>query len=205
MTTMLKAQYTERGPVPQAVIAAVPFDRPVLAQGQALVAVLAAPINPSDVLMLTGQYGMLAPLPAVGGSEGVGRVFELGPDTRGPAVGQTVLLPAGAGTWATHVVAPAARLIPLPNEAVPPPLAMLTTCRRAPAPDTLAAVMEMSPPVLVRLVSPTDTPFSSPLPKMVMSPVPLEISLYSRYTPRPSALMAMSPPLLSSSMVKNDR
>jgi mitochondrial enoyl-[acyl-carrier protein] reductase / trans-2-enoyl-CoA reductase len=126
MTTMLKAQYTERGPVPQAVIQAVPFDRPALAQGQALVAVLAAPINPSDVLTLTGQYGMLPPLPAVGGSEGVGRVVELGPDTQGPAVGQTVLLPAGCGTWATHVVVPAARLVPLPNGADAKQLAMLT-------------------------------------------------------------------------------
>ena len=126
MTQMLKAQYTQRGPVPQDVISAVPFDRPVLAQGQALVAVLAAPINPSDVLTLTGQYGILPPLPAVGGNEGVGRVVELGPDTQGPAVGQTVLLPAGAGTWATHIVAPAARLLPLPNEADPKQLAMLT-------------------------------------------------------------------------------
>lgn len=126
MTTLLKAQYTERGPVPQAVIAAVPFDLPERAQGQALVAVLAAPINPSDVLTLTGQYGMLPPLPAVGGSEGVGRVLELGPGTQGPAVGQTVLLPAGCGTWATHVVVPAARLIPLPNEADPKQLSMLT-------------------------------------------------------------------------------
>src|SRR4029079_12053396 len=47
MTTMLKAQYTERGPVPHAVIDAVPFARPTLVEGQALVAVLAAPINPS--------------------------------------------------------------------------------------------------------------------------------------------------------------
>lgn len=125
MTTMLKAQYSERGPVPQAVIEAMPFDRPVLAHGQALVAVLAAPINPSDVLTLTGQYGLLPPLPAVGGNEGVGRVMELGPDTQGPAVGQTVLLPAGAGTWATHVIVPAASLIPLPNEADPKQLAML--------------------------------------------------------------------------------
>lgn len=128
--TMLKAQYTERGPVPQAVIEAVPFERPALAAGQALVAVLAAPINPSDVLMLTGQYGMLPPLPAVGGSEGVGKVVELGPqapgERPGPAIGQTVLLPAGAGTWASHVVVPAARLIPLPNEADPRQLAMLT-------------------------------------------------------------------------------
>ena len=126
MTTMLKAQYSERGPVPQDVIEAVPFARPTLAQGQSLVAVLAAPINPSDVLQLTGQYGMLPPLPAVGGSEGVGRVIELGPDTQGAAVGQTVLLPPGSGTWATHVVVPAARLIPLPAGADPKQLAMLT-------------------------------------------------------------------------------
>lgn len=126
MTRMFKAQYTQRGPVPQDVIAAVPFDRPALAAGQALVAVLAAPINPSDVLMLTGQYGMLPPLPAVGGSEGVGRVVELGPDAQGPAVGQTVLLPAGAGTWATHVVVPANRLLPLPGDADVRQLAMLT-------------------------------------------------------------------------------
>jgi NADPH:quinone reductase-like Zn-dependent oxidoreductase len=123
---MLKAQYTRRGPVPQDVIDAVPFDRPVLAPGRALVAVLAAPINPSDVLMLTGQYGQLPPLPAVGGSEGVGRVVELGPQTQGPAVGQMVLLPAGSGTWASHVVVPAAHLVPLPNDADPKQLAMLT-------------------------------------------------------------------------------
>ena len=126
MSTLLKAQYSERGPVPQDVISAVPFERPALAAGQALVAVLAAPINPSDVLTLTGQYGQLPPLPAVGGSEGVGRVVELGPDTAGPAIGQTVLLPAGSGTWATHVVVPASRLIPLPNDADPKQLAMLT-------------------------------------------------------------------------------
>jgi len=126
MTTLLKAQYSERGPVPQDVIEAVAFERPQLSHGQALVAVLAAPINPSDVLMLTGQYGLLPPLPAVGGSEGVGRVVELGPDTQGPAVGQTVLLPTGCGTWSSQVVVPAARLIPLPNEADPQQLAMLT-------------------------------------------------------------------------------
>lgn len=126
MTTMLQALYKERGPVPQAVIAPVPFEAPALAAGQALVAVLAAPINPSDVLTLTGQYGILPPLPAVGGSEGVGRVVTLGPDTQGPAAGQMVLLPPGTGTWTTHVVVPAAKLIPLPNDADPKQLAMLT-------------------------------------------------------------------------------
>ena len=127
---MLKAQYNHRGPVPQEVIRAVEFDKPELAPGQVLVAVLAAPINPSDVLMLTGGYGMLPPLPAVGGSEGVGRVAELGPEVQGLAgvlaVGQLVLLPAGSGTWATHLVADARRLVPLPEVADPQQLAMLT-------------------------------------------------------------------------------
>jgi mitochondrial enoyl-[acyl-carrier protein] reductase / trans-2-enoyl-CoA reductase len=97
--TMLKSYYEHRGPVPQDVIRAVEFTPSALTSGQALVAVLAAPINPSDLLMLTGQYGMLPPLPAVGGSEGVGRVVEIGPDVAGISVGQTVLLPAGSGTW----------------------------------------------------------------------------------------------------------
>lgn len=125
MTPMLKAEYRHRGPVPQDVIAAVPFECPGITKGQALVEVLAAPINPSDLLMLTGQYGHLPPLPAVGGSEGVGRVVELGPETAGPAVGCMVLLPVGSGTWATHAVVPAARLVPLPDAADPRQLAML--------------------------------------------------------------------------------
>ena len=54
---MIRAQYERRGPVPQDVIDAVEFDAPPLDAGQALVEVVAAPINPSDVLTLTGEYG----------------------------------------------------------------------------------------------------------------------------------------------------
>jgi len=124
--TQFKAQYQVRGPVPQDVIEAVPFTSPPLQAGQARIALLAAPINPSDVLTLTGEYGMLPPLPAIGGNEGVGRVIELAPDASGPAVGQTVLLPIGIGTWASEMIADAAKLVPLPNDADPQQLAMLT-------------------------------------------------------------------------------
>ncbi len=123
---MKKAQYKHRGPVPHEVIEVVEFEKPELSPGQVLAEVLAAPINPSDVLTLTGQYGMLPPLPAVGGAEGVGRVVELGPGVEQPAVGQTVLLPVGSGTWSTHMAVPADALIPLPNEADPQQLAMIT-------------------------------------------------------------------------------
>jgi mitochondrial enoyl-[acyl-carrier protein] reductase / trans-2-enoyl-CoA reductase len=124
--TIVRAQYEQRGPVPQDVIHAVESPRPALKAGEVLVEVLASPINPSDVLTLTGEYGMLPPLPAVGGNEGVGRVVEAGEGVKFPPVGQTVLLPVSCGTWSSHIVAEAAKLIPLPNEADPKQLSMLT-------------------------------------------------------------------------------
>lgn len=121
-----QARYAARGPVPQAAIECVAFTPPPLEAGQALVEVLAAPINPSDVLTLTGDYGSLPPLPAVGGNEGVGRVVEIAADVRGLSVGQTVLLPVGSGTWTTHLVAEATALLALPAGADPRQLSMLT-------------------------------------------------------------------------------
>ncbi|WP_375739285.1 zinc-dependent alcohol dehydrogenase family protein [Pseudomonas boanensis] len=122
---MLKAEYRTRGPVPQDVIEAVEFQLPPLSAGQVLVKVLAAPINPSDVLTLTGEYGMLPPLPAIGGNEGVGEVVEASSDVAQFKPGQTVLLPVGCGTWRTHLIAEAKQLVPLPS-ADPQQLAMLS-------------------------------------------------------------------------------
>ena len=123
---MLKAEYKTRGSVPQDVIAAVACDKPELKAGQVLLEMLAAPINPSDVLTLTGQYGILPPLPAVGGNEGVAKVVEHGSGTTEPAIGQTVLIPVGIGSWATHIVADAKSLIALPNGVDPIQLSMIT-------------------------------------------------------------------------------
>ncbi len=123
---MKLAEYSYRGPVPQDVIGVVERETPAPAPGEALVKVLAAPINPSDVLTLTGDYGSLPPLPAVGGNEGVGRVAALGDGVDGLRVGQVVLLPIGCGTWATHVVAKARALMPLPADVDPVQLAMIT-------------------------------------------------------------------------------
>lgn len=123
---MLRAEYDHRGPVAEEVIRAVEFEVPPLDAGHALVEVVAAPINPADLLTLTGEYGRLPPLPAIGGREGVGRVAELGPGARGPAVGKLVLLPIGCGTWSTHVVVDAAQLVQLPDEADPQQLSMMT-------------------------------------------------------------------------------
>ncbi|HMB58477.1 MAG TPA: zinc-dependent alcohol dehydrogenase family protein, partial [Xanthomonadales bacterium] len=123
---MLRAQYQQRGPEPQDLIEAVSIDQPELRDGEVLLELLAAPINPSDVLTITGDYGILPPLPAFAGNEGVGRVAAHGPGVSNPPIGQTVLLPMGIGTWSTHMVAPANKLVPLPNDADPLQLSMIS-------------------------------------------------------------------------------
>ncbi|MBD8528206.1 zinc-dependent alcohol dehydrogenase family protein [Pseudomarimonas arenosa] len=120
------ARYETRGPVPQDVISAVEFELPPPASGQATVEVLASPINPSDVLTLTGEYGILPPLPTIGGNEGVGRVTAAADDVSGLAVGTLVLLPISCGSWSTHLNLPAKALVPLPPGADPVQLSMLT-------------------------------------------------------------------------------
>ncbi|MCH8505390.1 MAG: zinc-dependent alcohol dehydrogenase family protein [Ectothiorhodospiraceae bacterium] len=124
---MIRARYERRGPVPQDVIETVEMDEPALTGEEVLLEVLSAPINPSDLLTLTGDYGVLPPLPSFAGNEGVGRVAKLGPEA-GNAVrqGQTVLLPVGIGTGSSHVVARASRLVPLPENADPMQLSMIT-------------------------------------------------------------------------------
>lgn len=123
---MQRAQYQNRGPIPQDVIAAVDFQLPEPAPSQVLVELLAAPINPSDILTLTGHYGILPPLPAIGGNEGVARVVATGSAVQRLRSGQTVLLPVGVGSWATHHLLEADQLIALPAGADTRQLAMLT-------------------------------------------------------------------------------
>lgn len=96
-------------------------------EGEVLVDVEAAAINPADLLQLEGKYGVEPPpLPAIGGGEGVGIVRQLGPGVSHLKAGDRVLLLfAARGNWRKQVKAKAARLFPLPK-ADPLQLAMLT-------------------------------------------------------------------------------
>ena len=47
-----------------------------LGEGQVRVQVLRAPINPSDLIQVSGNYGVKPPLPAIAGNEGLGRIVE---------------------------------------------------------------------------------------------------------------------------------
>lgn len=98
---------------PTKVLKTVDLPSEDLSDGQARVEVLRSPINPSDLIQVSGNYGVRPPLPAVAGNEGLGRIVEVKGD--GLPVGQLVLLPAGAGTWVTELVADMRHLVPVPD------------------------------------------------------------------------------------------
>ena len=78
---------------------------------------LAAPINPSDLNMVEGVYGVSAKLPAVGGNEGVAVVTGVGSGVTKLAVGDWVIpFRSGFGTWRTHAVTTEAELVKVAND-----------------------------------------------------------------------------------------
>ncbi|MBM4292180.1 MAG: zinc-dependent alcohol dehydrogenase family protein [Deltaproteobacteria bacterium] len=81
---------------------------------EVLIHVLARPINPADLLLLTGRHVYTPALPAPVGIEGAGVVIEAGAGA-GVAVGTRVALPFG-GTWTEQLTLPADVVVPLPDD-----------------------------------------------------------------------------------------
>ena len=81
--------------------------------GQVRVAVEAAGVNFIDTYQRTGLYPR--PTPFVLGLEGAGTVEAVGPGVENLRVGQRVAWASAPGSYATHVVAPAAQLVPVPD------------------------------------------------------------------------------------------
>jgi trans-2-enoyl-CoA reductase len=63
---------------------------------QVLVKMLAAPINPADINMIQGVYGIKPKLPAIGGNEGVGVIEKVGKNVKKLQKGDRVI-PANPG------------------------------------------------------------------------------------------------------------
>ncbi|VDD88382.1 unnamed protein product [Enterobius vermicularis] len=94
--------YSERGN-PSKVVKLTNVDlSETLGPKQVLIRWLAAPVNPADINQIQGVYPVKPPLPAVGGSEGVGEVEKVGTDVSGFTQGdRVVIVRSGAGTWQT--------------------------------------------------------------------------------------------------------
>jgi NADPH2:quinone reductase len=85
--------------------------------GEVRVRMLAAPINPSDLMFIQGIYGRRPELPATPGFEGAGIVEEAGPGLLGRMrVGKRVAVLHGlGGTWQEHAIVPARQVVPVPS------------------------------------------------------------------------------------------
>lgn len=79
---------------------------------QAVVALETIGLNWAEVQSRLGFYGWAPPLPYVLGMEGYGEIEALGPDARGRALGEKVIVGAQFGCYAERVAVPAARLRP---------------------------------------------------------------------------------------------
>lgn len=89
---------------------------PTPGEGQVLVRLRAAGVNPVDAYIRTGTYAMRPNLPYTPGSDGAGEVAALGPGVSRVNVGDRVYTAgANSGTYAEQVVAPESGVFPLPE------------------------------------------------------------------------------------------
>ena len=93
--------------------------------GEIVVDMEFSPINPSDLVLIRGLYGVKPKLPAPVGSEGVVRIAKIGSGVTGIKEGDRVLFPRGASTWLTRAKVKAEGLFALPDRADPQQLSML--------------------------------------------------------------------------------
>ncbi len=96
---------------------------PSLADGCLRVRILAAPVNPADLNLVEGTYGVRPPLPCVPGIEGCGEVVESRADGWRPGV--RVIFLTRVGTWRSHLDVEPAAVLALPEGLDPLQAAML--------------------------------------------------------------------------------
>jgi len=112
---------------PSDVIQLNALPEPALGSEDVLVSMEAAPLNPSDFLLVRGIYAVRPPLPFSLGAEGVGRVKETGSKVTTGLSGKRVLIVPNyeQGTWSDEVVVPVRNIVPVPDDVDPLQLAMV--------------------------------------------------------------------------------
>lgn len=106
MKAMYKSLIYESFGQPHQVLKLQERRHPSLQDQELLVKMLYAPVNPSDLLPITGAYAHRISLPALAGYEGVGLVVGVGTALSENLIGKRVLPLEGEGTWQTFVKCP---------------------------------------------------------------------------------------------------
>jgi trans-2-enoyl-CoA reductase len=125
MNKSIKAVVYERHGNPPDVLRVETQPWPKAATGEAVVQILAAPINPADLNQIDGKYPVRFPLPATPGFEGAGLVVDVGKNVKDLAVGALVILPHNLGTWREAAAVKAGELVTVPPAIDPVHAAML--------------------------------------------------------------------------------
>ena len=108
---------------PEDVIQLIEIPSAALSEGEVRVEMLAAPINPADINLVQGIYGIRPELPATAGLEGCGTITE----SRSPGfqIGDRVIFTKRAGTWSEEVICAADGVLKIPAETPSDQAAML--------------------------------------------------------------------------------
>jgi mitochondrial enoyl-[acyl-carrier protein] reductase / trans-2-enoyl-CoA reductase len=125
MSKNILAAVYERHGNPADVLRVESLPWPTPTEGEAVVKMRAAPINPADLNQIEGKYPIRAELPATPGFEGAGVVVDLGANVTNVAAGELVILPHNVGTWREAVAVKAYELVVVPAGIKPVHAAML--------------------------------------------------------------------------------
>ena len=106
----MKAAVIESFGEPAEVLKVREVPDPVPGPGEVRVRMILSPVNPSDVLVVQGRYGVLPKLPSTPGFEGVGIVEEIGPGFPGRVLlrkgMRVVAINSAGGNWAERTIIP---------------------------------------------------------------------------------------------------
>ena len=114
----MKAVVFEKFGDPSDVLQVQEQPKPEPLNGEVLIRMIQSPINPSDLMLVRGTYGIQPQLPATPGFEGVGIVEENGGGLLGRLLkGKRVaVLNRERGNWGEWTTIPAKQAIPIPQQ-----------------------------------------------------------------------------------------
>jgi len=115
---IIKSIQFEKYGSPLEVLKLVETENPVPDANQIRIKMLYSPINPSDVSLIGGSYGVGRNLPAIAGGEGVGVIDKIGENITNYKVGQRIIPITTHGKWTENIVENPENMIivPVPDE-----------------------------------------------------------------------------------------
>ena len=96
----------------------IEVETPSISEKEVLIKMIAAPINPADLLLINNRHAYKIQLPSLIGIEGVGKIIDKGKNVEELQIGDLVAVPFG-GTWQQMINKFATEVYLLPNDIDP--------------------------------------------------------------------------------------